>query len=103
MLHGSGGGILGAALARSQSVRESVSPSVLPCPLRGVHLRIRLGPPQEIDQKRLVGKVFSDVVVQDALSNSGFRVRRCRMNMAHMRQLRPDSGLGFESKVLQAF
>ena len=31
------------------------------------------------------------------------RGRRCRANMAHMRQSRPDSGLGFQVKVLQTF
>ena len=29
--------------------------------------------------------------------------RRCRANIAHARQKRPDFGLGFEVDVLQAF
>ena len=28
---------------------------------------------------------------------------RCRANMAHIRQSRPDSGLGFQAKVLKTF
>ena len=28
---------------------------------------------------------------------------RCRANMAHVRQSRPDSGLGFQEKVLEPF
>ena len=35
----------------------------------------------------------------------GARLRhtRCRANMAHVRQPRPDSGLGFQEKVLKPF
>ena len=28
---------------------------------------------------------------------------RCRVNMAHIRQSRPDSGLGFQVEVLKTF
>jgi len=30
-------------------------------------------------------------------------VYRCRANMAHIRQSRPDSGLGFDKKILETF
>jgi len=39
----------------------------------------------------------------DADFNDRCSCVRCRANMAHMRQSRPDSGLGFQVKVLETF
>jgi len=44
-----------------------------------------------------------ELPVHTQLTALGVRTIRCRVNTAHVRQSRPDSGLGFQVKVLKTF
>jgi len=52
----------------------------------------------QVEEENLVGGV--DVPLRDP---SGFPTGRCRANMAHIRQSRPYSGLGFQVKSCELF
>jgi len=41
--------------------------------------------------------------IHTGLVDCGVQSYRCRENVAHVRQSRPDSGLGFQVKVLNTF
>ena len=104
-------------------MRERVSGFVFPvsgvwCRVSGVGFRVsgfrfrvprfgfrQCGPVPAVSVRVSVLGLWADVVIPPVPAAPPSRVRgmRCRTSMAHTRQSRPDSGLGFQVKVLKTF
>ena len=89
--------------SHSSSSKPALGFRVLGLRLQGARLRVRgvRNTPQVRSRDRAIQEEAREAC--QGVSTCIVFVSRCRANMAHIRQPMPDSGLGFQLKVLQPF